>query len=662
MIEFKNLKIANFMSLGEVEMDLTKVGFTLISAENHRVEDSAGSNGSGKSSLMEALVWNLTGETIRGNKDVINRFTTGPCLVELTFNFKGYTWVIKRGISRSKEKSLTIFKNGQELPSKGYRDSEEVLQRELPELNFKFLNSVVVLGQGLPGRFTNNTPSGRKAVLEELTNADFMITQIKEAIKRRGLELSDNLRINQDAALKATSEKGVLEAVLKKLQEEEISLKSFNLDEAKKELEELVVKGKEASVQVDKLKEEESKFIADSKAAYEAYLAKENSKKDEISDLRSKLNVSLVEMDKEKSEECSKLNESHTNEVFAINARIDKLNEAVSHNNSIIEGGYCKYCGQKLSGFSEEQISEAKTKRDEALEELKKAKLEYDGLFEINRKEKLKINSKFEDKKIEAKQKIESQISEVEEKYRDELEKLKGASSDIMFLLTQVREKLDLANSSLVNLRGQYQEKNSQIRSYEDRLVEMANKISETLNSIKIAESNIITHTELIEKYQERLKINKQMDTFASRDFRGILLENIISRLDQILKHYSELVYGNQLTNFCLEGNAISISFDGKEYESLSGGEQQKLNLLLQLSLRDLIIELSGVSGSILAVDECFDGLDSLGCEKVIGLFQTLDTSVYIITHHADSLQIPFDQELVVVKGQDGVASLQIGV
>lgn len=661
MIEFKTLKISNFMAIGEAEVDLTQTGFTLVSGNNQRAEDGATSSGSGKSNIMESLVWALTGETIRGAKDIVNRFTEGDCQVKLTFDFKGYNWCISRGMTRDKEKSLEIYKNGEVMPAKGYRDAEEVLNRELPELNFKFLNSVVVMGQGLPGRFTNNSPSGRKAVLEELTNADYMITQIKDNITKRGQEISDHLRVNQDAVLKATSEKGILESLLKSQEEEFDKLKAFDIEADKRDLENLIVKGKEASAKVEELKIEEDKAVTLSKRIYEDYLNKGNSQKGEISNLRSKLEVSLVEIAKEKSEAYSKLNEELNSKVFLLNSKMDKLNEEISHNDSIVKGGYCKYCGQRLSGFSEEKIAEAKVKIEKAKEELKILSKEYTDITNLNSEEKSKLNLKFETKRTEAKVLLESQITAVENRYREELEKLKESSSEAMLYLNNTRESLSLAQSNLLDLRSQYQEKNTQIKSYEDRLTNLSNKIAETKNSIKVAEGDISIHSDLVEKYQERLKVNKQMNTFASRDFRGILLEGIINRLDQIIKGYAKIVYGNELTSFYLDGNSIAIEFDGKDYESLSGGEQQRLNLLIQLSLRDLIVETSGVSTSFLAIDECFDGLDRFGCDRVVELFQSLEISIWVITHRSE-LEIPFDQELIVVKGPDGVSNIQIGV
>ena len=143
MVNFKKISIKNFMSIGGAEVDLNTGGFTLINAVNNRAEDSAGSNGSGKSSIAESILWCLTGETIRGHKEVVNRYTEDDCEVKIEFDFKGQNWAVERGMSRSKEKSLLVYKNSVLLEAKGYRDSQEVLQKELPELTSKFINSVI---------------------------------------------------------------------------------------------------------------------------------------------------------------------------------------------------------------------------------------------------------------------------------------------------------------------------------------------------------------------------------------------------------------------------------------------------------------------------------------------------------------------------------------
>ena len=197
-IIFNNLKLNNFMSFEEAEINLNKVGYFIVNGINNNKEDSASSNGSGKSTLFEALCWALTGETIRGTKDVSNIYTkTGAC-VELDFSIDGDDYKI---IRKKDPSSLFFFVNGEDKSGKGIRDTEKIIEQYLPDLTSSLIGSVIVLGQGLPQRFTNNSPSGRKEVLEKLSKSNFMIADLKDRVSNRKTDLNQRLRTCEDNIL-----------------------------------------------------------------------------------------------------------------------------------------------------------------------------------------------------------------------------------------------------------------------------------------------------------------------------------------------------------------------------------------------------------------------------------------------------------------------------
>ena len=124
-------------------------------------------------------------------------------------------------------------------------------------------------------------------------------------------------------------------------------------------------------------------------------------------------------------------------------------------------------------------------------------------------------------------------------------------------------------------------------------------------------------------------------------------------------KQYCSQVFNTDLIEFKLDGNNISISYNNKEYEMLSGGEKQKIDLIVQFSIRDMLCKYLNFSCNILVLDEIFDNIDSVGCDKVIELISNKlqeVSSVYIISHHAEELEIPVDNYITVVKGLDGVS------
>lgn len=658
MIEFKKVSVKNFMSIGEAEVNLDIEGFTLVSGVNNRIEDSTQSNGSGKSTLSEGIIWALTGETIRGHKEVLNKYSEGDCEVAVSFNFKGHSWVIKRGIFRPKEKFLEIYKDGELVPSKGYRDSQEVFEKELPEITYKFMNSVVILGQGLPSRFTNNTPSGRKAVLEELTNADFMINQVKEAIKRRQDVLNEKLRKSQD--LKLSKETG-RDYLLRSIHDDTQSLekeKAIDTSSLEKEISESKEKGIKEKELNDALQKKISELEQELKT-----IGKEESEMVEGYSIRiSKIKDDLyAEERKEKDllseKKLGELNDLNSEE-FSLKEAISSAKEKLAHSKAIVSGGFCRLCGQRLPSSSEEEIEKAKI-------EISKLEAEILGLEKnlLENQRKIKeVNTRYLDLDDEIVQRYSIKVSEkiypLTEEMNIKRAELGEKSNKVMGVLDGLREDLRKSTNALVGMREEYRGLVEVLKNKTDTIQKLEQALEANKGKLVSIEGDIEKAQKTIDDLQARIKVVKSMETFASRDFRGILLEEVISRLDTILKGYAEIVYGNSLTHFYQDGNAIVVEFDGKEYESLSGGEQQKLNVILQLSLRDLIIELTGLSGSFLFLDEIFDGLDHTGCDRMIELIQSLGTKVFVISHHED-LSIPYDQQIVVVKEANGVSHVE---
>jgi len=63
---------------------------------------------------------------------------------------------------------------------------------------------------------------------------------------------------------------------------------------------------------------------------------------------------------------------------------------------------------------------------------------------------------------------------------------------------------------------------------------------------------------------------------------------------------------------------------------------------------------------NLLVVDEVFDNLDAVGCERVMSLISSLNniSSIFVITHHGDELLIPYDEELIVTKNEQGISEV----
>src|ERR1041385_8105436 len=115
-MEFETLHIENFATIGDVTVQLNQPGLILITGINKDAK-KANSNGSGKSSIFEALCWCLWGQTIRDldADDVVNRKAKKDCAVTLTLIDGTDRYQISRHRKDTRVKKpndLDILKNG----------------------------------------------------------------------------------------------------------------------------------------------------------------------------------------------------------------------------------------------------------------------------------------------------------------------------------------------------------------------------------------------------------------------------------------------------------------------------------------------------------------------------------------------------------------------
>lgn len=167
-LEFKSIKIESFLSVGCIEANLSNRGITLVRGINE-YEPKLDSNGSGKSSIFDAIIWCLLGCTTRDVSRVSNENLDQGARVELHISINNNDYIIVR---TENPKTLTLTCNGEDISGNTYTKSQSILEEHLDGLGYDALISIVILSQGLPGRFTSLKPKDRKARLEYLSGID----------------------------------------------------------------------------------------------------------------------------------------------------------------------------------------------------------------------------------------------------------------------------------------------------------------------------------------------------------------------------------------------------------------------------------------------------------------------------------------------------------
>lgn len=159
-ITFTKVRYKNLLSYGDVftEVDLDRKGTTLIS----------GTNGTGKSTMVEALSFALYGKPHRKvtKPELVNSVNNKGLLVEVEFTAGESNYLVRRGM---KPNIFEIWKNGEMLDQNAAtRDYQSYFENNILRINHKSFCQIVVLGKANYTPFMDLTPANRREVIEDL--------------------------------------------------------------------------------------------------------------------------------------------------------------------------------------------------------------------------------------------------------------------------------------------------------------------------------------------------------------------------------------------------------------------------------------------------------------------------------------------------------------
>ena len=124
-IYFKSIQIQNFRSLQNVSINLENQGIVIVRGINE-YEDKATSNGSGKSSLFEAIIYAIFEETSTGEKDVSNRIINNGYKIILNFNIDGINYSIIRK-NEGKKSEVVLLKDNIDISARNKSDTNKLI-------------------------------------------------------------------------------------------------------------------------------------------------------------------------------------------------------------------------------------------------------------------------------------------------------------------------------------------------------------------------------------------------------------------------------------------------------------------------------------------------------------------------------------------------------
>ena len=318
MIIFKKIRWKNFLSTGNVfsEVDLRTSKTNLI----------IGSNGAGKSTILDALTFSLFGKPFRKiNKPMlVNSINEKNCLTEIEFSIGKKEYKLVRGV---KPNVFEIYCNGELWNQESSLvEQQKNFENNVLKMNYKSFTQIVVLGSSTFVPFMRLPLAQRREIIEDILDIQVFSTM--------NVLLRDKVRENNEDI---------------KTIDYEIHLLEEKIDLQKKYMLELEKKTKE------EITRKENKIAE--------LLGDENTQHQEIARLTSEVEKHSKEME-EVSSSTSKLKKLNT---FLIKVQ-GKLKTCKKEHEFFEKNHVCPTCTQDLSEeFRDEKLESGKTKVDEML-------------------------------------------------------------------------------------------------------------------------------------------------------------------------------------------------------------------------------------------------------------------------------------------------------
>lgn len=646
-IIFKKIFIKGFQSVDEIELELDDKGIVVIKGINN-YETNVRSNGSGKSSIFESIIFALYGETSLGIKDPENRVLNQGYKVSLDLSINGTDYTIVRYKDNGKS-NIQLLQEGSDISGRNKTDTDKMIQKHLGISKDLFLDSIF-LAQGISTNLSSLSPTARKERLEILTGTEKLIEDFKSYIKGRQIEYEakcTDLTLNKTKVegniQSLQSQISTLKSKINEIQIENDKKKSLgNIDEIESQIK---ILENDINVLEMQVTNEFEKIISDNQIEIDKY----KNKKELLESEREQINDTL---------------NAQRDIVYKINSELDKYElEIKNMQNNILriqneietvrKSDTCPTCGRKYDNANEEHILNLINEKEQ----------------EIN-----KINNDILSNKNIINDKTENLNQETEKgkQIREQYDLKQNQIQEINNLIQKLEQANQEQANQAKNQRNLISNKQSQIKELQAKKEELLKvEIQSTVeyeNMIKDAENNISSGNSKIQELQEEwIKQNDLVDVckysqqLITKPFRTYLLQNSIKILNEKLEYLSHKLFSNDKDVIIIDGDdsKLDIRLGNATYESLSGGEKTRVNICLLLAQKYLASSLGNIDCNLIVLDEVLGQCDSEAEMNIIDLIiEELQSVSSIIFIGHKELSIPNDGTITVVKDENGLSRL----
>lgn len=648
-IRFKELDIENFRSIDKAHIVLENQGTVIVKGINE-YEDNATSNGSGKSSIFEAIVFALFEETSSGEKDVANRIINNGFCINLKLEIDGIEYTIVRESKKGNKSIVVLYKNDVDISARNKTDTNKLIQ-DLLSINKNIFLDSVFLSQSVSTNLASLSPTQRKERLEILTNTDIIINNFKEKLKEQQTNFES---ICVDTEKNINKIQGNIDSLQNQKQNIQIKIDEINeqirqrdllgnVEDIEKQLKELQQNSDNYKMQINDL---DNNIITDIEKQIEDKRLEGEENRNQKSELEKQLN--------DKRQEYNNIQLDITSvqsQIGYYKSDIIKINEQIEE---IKNSDKCPTCGRKYENSNEEHIKqkiESYNKDIESynkqIEDMTKEVEEKNKQLELVQNEGIKLHSQVDE--------IDSLVQQNNNEVK-QIEDIKKQKIQEKFNLQQQQQVIE---QNIQNLR----DKKEQILSFKvGNIDEFKQMLLDTDNNLQTMQKDLEVKQEELETNNNYVGSIKHSLQLVTKDFRTYLLQNSITYLNTLLKNYSIKLFSNEkdIIHITQDDTKLNIQLGDATYESLSGGEKTRVNIALLLAQKSLASTIGNISCNIIILDEILGYCDAQAEENVINLItmelESLE-SIYMVSHK--EIPIAYDTQLTVIKNKSGLSNIR---
>ena len=646
---FKELDIENFRSIDKAHIVLENQGTVIVKGINE-YEDNATSNGSGKSSIFEAIVFALFEETSSGEKDVANRVINNGFCINLKLEIDGIEYTIVRESKKGNKSIVVIYKNDVDISARNKTDTNKLIQ-DLLGINKNIFLDSVFLSQSVSTNLASLSPTQRKERLEILTNTDITINNFKEKLKEQQTNF-ESLCVDTEKNINKIQ--GNIDSLQNQKQNIQIKIDEINeqirqrdllgnVEDIEKQLKELQQNSDNYKMQINDL---DNNIITDIEKQIENKRLEGEENRNQKSELEKQLN--------DKRQEYNNIQLDITSvqsQIGYYKSDIIKINEQIEE---IKNSDKCPTCGRKYENSNEEHIKqkiESYNKDIESynkqIEDMTKEVEEKNKQLELVQNEGIKLHSQVDE--------IDSLVQQNNNEVK-QIEDIKKQKIQEKFNLQQQQQVIE---QNIQNLR----DKKEQILSFKvGNIDEFKQMLLDTDNNLQTMQKDLEVKQEELETNNNYVGSIKHSLQLVTKDFRTYLLQNSITYLNTLLKNYSIKLFSNEkdIIHITQDDTKLNIQLGDATYESLSGGEKTRVNIALLLAQKSLASTIGNISCNIIILDEILGYCDAQAEENVINLItmelESLE-SIYMVSHK--EIPIAYDTQLIVIKNKSGLSNIR---